>query len=101
VLVYRAYLNIVALLILWAHIADTFLLLAWYPPPGLRDHSDLRTANCKTQTLLMLRRLIDATPMYCLAFDSGISQATAHRYMHEALDVIAHYAPSLHKVLAD
>ena len=49
----------------------------------------------------MLRRLIDATRMYCLAFDSGISQATAHRYMHEALDVIAHYAPSLHKVLAD
>ena len=49
----------------------------------------------------MLRCLIDATPVYRLACDCGISQATAYRYLHEALDVIANYAPSLQHVLAD
>lgn len=44
---------------------------------------------------------MDATPVHRLAYDSGISQATAYRYVHEALDVISSRAPSLQHVLAD
>lgn len=94
-LAYRAYLDTPT------HIADT--ICCWLDVHRLAcdDHSYQRAASCKTQTLLVLRWLVDATPVYRLAFDSGISQATAYRYLHEALDVIAHYVPSVQKVLAD
>lgn len=39
--------------------------------------------------------------VYRLAQDAHISQATAYRYLHEALDVIAGHAPSLQHVLAN
>lgn len=39
--------------------------------------------------------------MHRLARDSNISQATAYRYLHEALDVISSRAPGLQHVLAD
>lgn len=45
------------------------------------------------------RWLIDATSMKALARDSGISLATAYRYLHEALEVIAQRAPSLDQVI--
>lgn len=47
------------------------------------------------QAVLVLRRLTDVTSMKALARDSGISLATAYRYLHEALEVIAQRAPSL------
>lgn len=55
------------------------------------------TATCKTQTLLALRWLIDATPVHHLAHDNGISQATAYRYLHEAVEVISFHAPACNK----
>lgn len=48
-----------------------------------------RTATCWTQAVLMLRWLKDATPVHLLARDAGVSQVTAYRYLHEAVDVIA------------
>lgn len=59
-----------------------------------------RAATCWTQAVLVLRWLIDDTDVRLLARDAGISQATAYRYLHEALDVIAAHAPDLPDVLA-
>ena len=39
--------------------------------------------------------------MRLLAQDTGISIATAYRYLHEALDLISHHAPNLIDTLAD
>lgn len=35
-----------------------------------------------------------------LVRDAGVSIATAYRYLHEAIDVVATRAPDLHEVLA-
>lgn len=59
-----------------------------------------RAATCWTQTVLVLRWFKDATKVHLLARDAGISHATAYRYLHEAIDVIAANAPDLHHVLA-
>jgi hypothetical protein len=45
--------------------------------------------------------LIDATSVHRSTYDSGISQATAYRYLYKALNVVAHRARSLQQVLAD
>lgn len=58
-----------------------------------------RAATPWTQAVLALRWLIEATDLKTLARDSGISLATAYRYLHEALEVIAQRAPSLSQVL--
>ena len=58
-----------------------------------------RIATCWTQAVLVLRWLKDGTKIHLLARDSGISQATAYRYLHEAIDVIAEHAPQLQDVL--
>ncbi|WP_066059629.1 IS5/IS1182 family transposase [Gulosibacter bifidus] len=58
-----------------------------------------RAATCWTQAVLFLRWLIDATPVVRLARDHGLSQATAYRYLHEAIDVVADQAPTLEDVL--
>jgi hypothetical protein len=50
--------------------------------------------------VLVLRWLIDGTDVHLLARDAKISQATAYRYLHEAIDVIAEQAPDLTEVLA-
>ena len=42
----------------------------------------------------MLRCLKDGTDVRALARDSGVSQATAYRYLHEALEVVAQRAPN-------
>jgi DNA-binding IclR family transcriptional regulator len=52
-----------------------------------------------TQGLLVLRWFKDATSVDRLARDAGISIATAYRYLHEAIDVIAAHAPGLDEVL--
>jgi hypothetical protein len=58
-----------------------------------------RAATCWTQAVLVLRWFKDATKLHLLARDAQISQATAYRYLHEAIDVIAAQAPDLHEVL--
>ncbi|MTB71663.1 hypothetical protein GGG17_06710 [Arsenicicoccus sp. MKL-02] len=60
-----------------------------------------RAATCWTQAVLVPRWLIKATRMHRLAADHGLSLATAYRYLHEAIDVVADRAPTLEDVLAD
>lgn len=58
-----------------------------------------RAATVHRQAILVLRWLKDATRVRLLARDAEISIATAYRYLHEALDVIADHAPDLADVL--
>ncbi|OIJ90403.1 hypothetical protein BIV24_17760 [Streptomyces colonosanans] len=37
--------------------------------------------------------------VHCLVRDTGISQATGYRYLHEGIDALAGQAPDLHEVL--
>ena len=50
--------------------------------------------------MLALRWFKDATKQRLLALDVGIGIATAYRYLHAAIDVIAAHAPALPDVLA-
>lgn len=59
-----------------------------------------RAATCWTQAVLVLRWFKDGTDVRLLARDARISVATAYRYLHEAIDVIAAQAPDLPEVLA-
>lgn len=59
-----------------------------------------RAATPFVQAVLVLRWFKDATRLPLLARDAGISIATAYRYLHEAIDVIAAHAPELRDVLA-
>ena len=94
-LAYRVYLDILT------HIANT--ICCWLDIHRLArdDRSYQRAAACNTQTLLVLRWLSDATPLHRLTYDSGINQANAYRYLHEALEVISSRALRLQQVLAD
>lgn len=51
------------------------------------------------QAVLVLRWFRDATPVARLAADARISIATAYRYLHEGITVLAAQAPDLHEVL--
>lgn len=59
-----------------------------------------RAATCWSQALLVLRWFKDDAKLHLLARDATISQATAYRYLHEGIEVIAAHAPDLHEVLA-
>jgi hypothetical protein len=50
---------------------------------------------------MVLRWFKDDTDMAVLARDAGVGMATAYRYLHEAMDVIADQAPELPNVLAE
>ena len=69
-----------------------------------RKAHDLRPAQragtSRTQAKLVLRWYRDATRIADLGRDHGLSQATAYRYLHEGIDVLAAQAPDLHQVLA-
>ena len=52
-----------------------------------------------TQVALVLRWLRHRLDVRTLAGEAGLSIATAYRYLHEALDVIAGHAPNLADVL--
>ena len=65
--------------------------------PGARPWQ--RAATVHHQVLLVLRWLRHRADLHTLARDAGVSDATAYRYLHEALDVIAAHAPDLHDVL--
>lgn len=68
-----------------------------------KDH-DLRpfqrAGSTRTQAKLVLRWYRDGTRVAALAADHGLSQATAYRYLHEGIDVLAAQAPDLHGALA-
>ena len=49
--------------------------------------------------MLVLRWMVAGTALTTLARDSRVSRATAYRYLHEALGVIADRAPDLPEVL--
>ena len=69
-----------------------------------RKHRDVRpwqrAATPYVQAIMVLRWFKEATDLRILARDAGVSIATAYRYLHEAIDVIAAHAPDLHEVLA-
>lgn len=58
-----------------------------------------RAATVATQAVLVLRWFKDATDIRLLARDARVSVATAYRYLHEAIDVIAEHSPELTEVL--
>ncbi len=51
------------------------------------------------QAVLVLRWFLDASRVARLAADNTISTATAYRYLHEGIDVLASAAPGLHGAL--
>jgi hypothetical protein len=59
-----------------------------------------RAATPYVQAVLVLRWFKERTDMRILARDARVSIATAYRYLHEGIDVIAAHAPDLHDVLA-
>jgi DDE superfamily endonuclease len=59
-----------------------------------------RALTVFAQAVLVLRWFRDATPVARLATDTGISPATAYRYLHEGITVLAAQAPDLPEVLA-
>jgi hypothetical protein len=59
-----------------------------------------RAATPYVQAILVLPWFKDATDLRLLARDARIGIATAYRYLHEAIDVIAAHAPELPDVLA-
>jgi hypothetical protein len=65
--------------------------------PGTRPAQ--RAGTVHTQVGLALRWLRHRLDVRTLAADAGVSIATAYRYLHEALDVIAAHAPALGAVL--
>jgi hypothetical protein len=66
--------------------------------PGTRP--DQRAGSVHIQVVLVLRWLRHRLDLRLLARDAGLSIATAYRYLHEGLDVIAAHTPDLHDVLA-
>ena len=65
--------------------------------PGTRPAQ--RAGTVHAQVVLALRWLRHRLDVRTLAADAGVSIATAYRYLHEALDVIAAHAPALGAVL--
>jgi hypothetical protein len=59
-----------------------------------------RVATPWVQAVMVLRWFKDGADLRLLARDAGISIATAYRYLHEGIDVIAAHAPDLAEVLA-
>jgi hypothetical protein len=65
--------------------------------PGTRPGQ--RAATVHMQVALVLRWLRHRLDLRTLALQAKVSIATAYRYLHEGLDVIAAHAPDLHHVL--
>ncbi|MEU2614897.1 transposase family protein [Micromonospora sp. NPDC007271] len=58
-----------------------------------------RSLTCRDQAILALRWFCDGTRIKQLAADNKISVSTGYDYLHEAIDVLAAQAPSLHGAL--
>ena len=73
-----------------------------WPTAHRRTH-DIRpyqqAATTRVQTALVLRRPKDGTDARALTRDAGVPRATAHRHLHEALEVIAQRSPDITDVL--
>jgi len=67
--------------------------------PGARPAQ--RAGTVHTQVTLVLRWLRHRLDLRTLALQARVGIATAYRYLHEGLDVIAAHAPDLAQVLAD
>jgi DDE superfamily endonuclease len=67
--------------------------------PGSRPRQ--RAATVHTQVAVVLRWLRHRLDLRTLALQARVSIATAYRYLHEGLDVIAAHAPDLAQVVAD
>ena len=65
--------------------------------PGSRPAQ--RAGTVHAQVVLALRWLRHRLDLRTLAGEAGVSIATAYRYLHEALDVIAAHAPALDEVV--
>jgi hypothetical protein len=58
-----------------------------------------RTLGCFAQAVLVLRWFLDGARVRQLAGDNRIGRATAYRYLHEGISVLAQRRPSLHAAL--
>ena len=58
-----------------------------------------RKLGCRAQAVLALRWFRDRTRIEALGRDSGVSRATAYRYVAEAVDVLSEQAPGLAEAL--
>jgi DDE superfamily endonuclease len=58
-----------------------------------------RRLSCRQQAVMALRWFRDRTRIEALGRDSGISRATAYRYVAEAVDVLSEQAPDLTEAL--
>ncbi len=67
----------------------------------LRTHRRRRVLGCYAQAVLALRWFRDRTRIASLAQDPGIGVATAYRYLHEVIAVLATQAPSLADVISN
>jgi hypothetical protein len=65
----------------------------------LRTRQGRRALDCWDQAVAFWRWMLDGVEPDRLASDYGIGRSTAHRDVHEALDVVADRAPSLHGAL--
>lgn len=63
------------------------------------SHPWQRAASARDQALLVLLWFKESTKVATLAWTIGISIATAYRYLHEGIDVLAEHAPDLHEVI--
>ena len=59
-----------------------------------------RAASPRVQATMFLRWARDASRLHVIARDAGVSQATAYRYIHEAIDVVAAQGLDLNQVIA-
>lgn len=73
----------------------------WAIGTRARTRARTRALTPWAQAVLLLRFFCDATAIAALARDNAIALATAYRYLHESIDVIADQAPNLHQVIAD
>ncbi|MFF3787533.1 transposase family protein [Streptomyces sp. NPDC001933] len=74
---------------------------SWIICPACRPRTDgasaLRAAAGRSarfrQAVLVLRWFRERGCVHCLARDTGVSQATGYRYLHEDIDVLANQTP--------
>jgi hypothetical protein len=64
-----------------------------------RTRKGRRVLSCYQHAVLVLRWFLDGARVAQLAVDNQLSSSTAYRYLHEAIDVLAAAAPSLHGAL--
>ena len=60
-----------------------------------------RALGAFDQAVAYLRWMLDATKVARLAIDNAIGHSTAHRYLHEATDVVTAQAPDLRTALEE